>query len=334
MDDTVARELHRECVLMLRHLMANGRKVPPGVVAKVAALGDAGDDAAALRTLAGIHGELAGMAAPATPRSLRTLESEAQPKSVLRFLGPVRLARQLASTAFFFLAAITAIEVLVGHNTRNLFHFDDSPGWVDLLFLAACAGLGATFAALFRVHCELASSSYRSDTEATYWSQIILGIVAGLVLAEFLTEAARPAHSMSRPVLAVIGGFSGVVVNSILNRLVESVEQLFGGSRDKVSDEIEQRSRERSAQAVAETRLQLAGELFRIQRQLDAHVPTATVRRALSELIDSLLPTGPFGAEDISWTPSQPAPAAGAATANPQVPVKEQASRGGENVSA
>ncbi len=291
MDEVVAKQIHSECAVMLRFLMANGRRVPPSVVAKVAA-GDFADEVD-LRSLTRIHDELAELAAPATPRSLLGLEQEQARKSLLKFLGPVRLARHLAIIALLLLAAVTAIEVTHGKSgeTGELLDFSTNPSdWVHLAILAILAALGATFAGLFRLHRELAKSSYDPTTESVYWSQIVLGVVAGLLLSEFLTTAAE--HPVSRPLLALIGGFSGVVVNTILNRLVESVEQLFGGSREKTADETEEQTRRRCAEAVTQARLEMAIELFQIQRQLDTGVPHAVVGHAIAGLLDSLLPLG------------------------------------------
>lgn len=305
MDEVVAKQLRSECALMLRYLMANGRRVPPNIVTKVAAKDTA--DASDLRSLTRIHDELAELAAPATPRSLIGLEEERTRKSFLKFLGPVRLARQLALFAFFLLAVVTTIEIREGGEHEGLLYFTEvTMDWVHLVILAVLAGLGATFAAMFRLHRELAKSSYDPDTESTYWSQIVLGVVAGLLLAEFITNA--DTHQVSRPLLALLGGFSGVLVNTILNRLVESVEQLFGGSREKAVDDMEEQTRRRCSEAVTQARLQIAIELFQIQRQLDTGVPHAVVGHSIAGLLDSLLPldAGSGDAKDLLYGPSQP----------------------------
>ncbi len=73
-----------------------------------------------------------------------------------------------------------------------------------------------------------------------YWVKLALGIIAGLLLAELIPVSQVPIDlangasetttqsTMQKPLIALVGGFSASILYTILNRLTETLENLFG----------------------------------------------------------------------------------------------------------
>jgi len=109
---SLRQHLQEECQAMARHAFASGLEVPASVARTLGALDTLGDTQPAqagcsenIERLVEAHGRLAGLIAPARPRTIRLLESESDKAGLLRFLGPVPLVRQLMLVAVFFLFA-------------------------------------------------------------------------------------------------------------------------------------------------------------------------------------------------------------------------------------
>ena len=290
-------ELHQECYVLVRHLLGRGVHVPAGMVARVAALAEQRPAAGAVSELARIHAQLADLARPASPRTIVILEQEAARPSTLRFLGPVPLIRQLTVAAVvclvLFIGAALSKEVTREPNAADLFSNSGIPLLVNVVFLGAAAGLGAVFAALFKVNRYLANWRYDPRYDYSYWVLVVLGVISGIVLSELLTEVTTKTSSSehtSRAVLALLGGFSAPAVHRILTRLVETVEELFRGSSRELIDQAAQAARVRSATALTEARLQLAGRLITLQQHLQPGADPATAAKEVTRILDSLVP--------------------------------------------
>jgi hypothetical protein len=103
----------------------------------------------------------------------------------------------------------------------------------------SAAAMGGCFHALFIAHTYIGRGTYDPRFESSYWMRIGLGIIAGLVLSQMIpigpeldsvsgeATQASAASVFSKPLLALLGGFSATLVYTILQRLVETVESLF-----------------------------------------------------------------------------------------------------------
>jgi hypothetical protein len=178
---------------------------------------------------------------------------------------------------------------------------EDSQGWPLLaneLFWMAAAGIGASFALLRQVNDFIVARTYDPKYEPTYWIKFLLGVMAGFILAALLpgmfggssTNPGSGPAALAVPTLAMLGGFSASAVFRILTKLVESVENVF---RDSPRDEAVQREKAAQTKAGEElsaTRMNVAGQLVRLQQQLATGADSAALSAALGGILHSLVP--------------------------------------------
>ncbi|HEX8002654.1 MAG TPA: hypothetical protein VF519_08155 [Mycobacteriales bacterium] len=269
-EDTLAEDVR----LMLDHALATGRPVHPSWL-EAARLDPSAPDA--VRRLGRAHDGLAALVAPATPRTLRYLAAANG--------GPRRrlpLLRWLAVLSMAFLVGFVALALDsdVGSKAAD---FETGSGHellVNMLFQLCAAGLGATFAALFAVNTKLRDHSLDPRDEFATWVRIVLGLVAGLVLAQ-LAPVDDGGRTFGRPMLALLGGFSVDVVSQTLRRLVDLASSIVA----PVAETGE------AARAAADARdLQLkvgvAQRLVRVRATLDGSA-AAEVDALIAELAPS-----------------------------------------------
>jgi len=304
-----------ECEAMIDHALAEGKKLPPGLLASLKKFklyqdytenGTVSDGSRNVngshpfleysrrQTLGGmahrsaqaeeihipsqedminqlsmVHEDLTAAVYPAQPSSIVLLEE--QKKSAFRFLGPIPLIQRMTFVAIIalltFLGLFMFEEVDARSVNGNILDYQDPMKFMlNQLFILAIAAAGASFYALFEAYKYISNASFDAKYESMYWIRFILGIVSGVILAQFIfidptvyggdaSEVANPAQSLGgfityKPILAFLGGFSARVVHKILTSLIESLETFISGSaRDMV------RAREEAAKLQMEERL-------------------------------------------------------------------------------
>jgi hypothetical protein len=248
---------------MARYAFSAGLKVPAEVLQSLQVLeelkGESGTAVPSLVEIAGLHAQLSAVVAPCLPRTIYLLHHDGAQKSWLSMLGPLPTVRRLMITALFFTLVFVLIS-LSGHINvvtmgLDIYRMDGLVLLTVLVFLMSAAGMGATFNALFTAHSCIASGTYDPRFESSFWSQIGLGVIAGLVISQIvplgqeslqipildqtydveqIVEKTRGSKGLaeagaiiSKPVLALVGGFSSTMVYTVLQRLVTTLESLF-----------------------------------------------------------------------------------------------------------
>jgi hypothetical protein len=195
---------------------------------------------------------------------------------------------------------------------------------LNLLFVLSAAGLGAIFASLFKINGFISNGTYDPTFESSYWINVVLGLIAGLLLAELIPEAldtgeGGDSFNFARPVLALVGGFSATAVFRILRKLVDAVESVFRGSTEELLATQLESARTRLSLQQAEDRIRLSTKLVDLQKALGAGADTTVLGQGLDSLLNELLP---FGGVTPAPTadPAGPAPAdtSGPETSPPQ----------------
>jgi hypothetical protein len=297
---------------MASYALASGLRVPTSVLQSLEALGSAdsagqglaglaastagnGDVAASaenVRRLVQAHDQLAQIVAPATPRTLLLLQSEARHASFWSFLGPVRLIRQMVvvGTISLLVFVFTALSPEVNTTSGDIFRSSGISLLVNEVFLLAAAGVGAAFAALFSANRYISNGTYDPKYESSYWIRFILGLIAGMVLA-VLVPVDAGSKSFTRPLLALLGGFSASVVYRILQRLVDTLESLVQGDSRDIAAAREHVLRAQVEEQRMQERLRLSSSLLDLREKLvsEAGVSDATKAR-LASLITDLAP--------------------------------------------
>src|ERR671914_1365021 len=285
---------------MLRYALASGIAVPAAIfeVVERAERRRAQDDpkppsADEMRRLVHAHAELVRIVAPATPRTILLL-SEGR-RSRLAMLGPVRLVRQM------LVAVLIMLVVFVGLSTTS--YVNETSGdiltstglslFVNELFFLAAGGLGAAFSALFTAYRYIADGTYDPKYESTYWLRFILGLMAGLLLPA-LIPIDDSSHMLTRPLLALLGGFSAAVLYRILERLVGAVESLVRADSRELRVARRDADIARSAEKSSLDRLGLVGELRRLETQARAGDEPQGLADELGRVVGTLLPGAPL----------------------------------------
>src|SRR5918992_5826759 len=283
---------------MLRYALASGIAVPAAIfeVVERAERRRAQDDAKPpsadeMRRLVHAHAELVRIVAPATPRTILLL-SEGR-RSRLAMLGPVRLVRQM------LVAVLIMLVVFVGLSTTS--YVNETSGdiltstglslFVNELFFLAAGGLGAAFSALFTAYRYIADGTYDPKYESSYWLRFILGLMAGLLLPALIPLGdGGDSEALTRPLLALLGGFSASVLYRILERLVGAVESLVRADSRELRVARRDADIARAAEKSSLDRLGLVGELRRLEMQARAGGEPQALADELGKMVGTLLP--------------------------------------------
>jgi hypothetical protein len=239
------RHIALECDAMVRYALGNGLKLPPSLQQSLDLFEKVVEDAdqsVPLAYLASLHGQLADVVAPATPRTIYLLHIDKSRNSWASILGPLSSIRRLVLGAALFtmVFVLSSLSDSISHQnlSKDIYSLDGLASLEILIFLMSAAAMGGCFHALFIAHKYIEQGTYDPRFESSYWMRIGLGIIAGLVLSQMIPigpgpetgDAAAPVSSASvfgKPLLALLGGFSATLVYTILQRLVETVESLF-----------------------------------------------------------------------------------------------------------
>lgn len=161
---------------------------------------------------------------------------------------------------------------------------------LNLLFLLACAGLGASFSALFQANNYIASMNYDPRYDSSYWSKILLGLIAGLILVELLPTDIYQEGSMKtfgKPALAILGGFSATLVHRVLQRLVDTLESLVKGDPNSTRQAIEATARAKLSEEKAKWYMEAIAKIMNFQTQLDNSLTAEEIKKQLNEFANT-----------------------------------------------
>jgi F0F1-type ATP synthase membrane subunit c/vacuolar-type H+-ATPase subunit K len=180
------------------------------------------------------HNILCKNIAPATPKSIvytKKLNTESNGKSIFQKLP---LLRNLILLAVLFLIAYvaTGMSPLVNNDSldKGIMSNNGLPLLLNIIYLGSVAGLGVLFYLLKEVTVSLKNSSLIPENAIAYLSQIILGIMAGIIMSEiisFYTTNPKQINLFNKSVLALVGGFSSDAIFSILQGIIAKIKNIF-----------------------------------------------------------------------------------------------------------
>ncbi len=174
------------------------------------------------------HDLLSNAIKPATPRTVLLLDPVFADKSAFAWLSPVPLLRRLMIVAFLSLVGFIGIALspYVSATGGNIFNSDGVPLFVNLMFFVFSAALGASFSALFQANNYIVVGVFDPKFEPSYWIRLLVGVMAGLILASLIPLDPHALNGLGKPTLSLLGGFSASLVYRILNLLVDTVEDM------------------------------------------------------------------------------------------------------------
>lgn len=246
---TLTQRIALECDAMARHAMGTGTVIPDPLMQSLDLVETAvSSGGVPLATLGAIHTQLAKVVAPASPRTIYLLQIDRARNGWTSCLGPLPAIRRLVvgATLFTLMFVLTSLSdaVSVKNLASDIYSMNGLESLLVLAFLMSAAAMGGCFHALFTAHSYIGAGTYDPHFESSYWIRIGLGVIAGLVLSQMIpigpevdqttgaVTSGSAAATFSKPLLALLGGFSATLVYTILQRLVDTVESLFRQKAD------------------------------------------------------------------------------------------------------
>lgn len=306
------RQIYQECRAMAEYALAKGKPFPASAIQTIEAFEAvelaAGEETEAkpapqgtdldIAELVAAHDLLARLIEPVTPQVVLLLDKEHYSHTLLKFLGPISLVRQL------MLAAILSLVVFIGmiatpyidasSMAEDVLSATDIEQFARLVFYMGAAGLGASFAALYKANNYISQGTYDPCHESSYWIRFSLGIIAGLLLAVLISQKAIQNNEMlspgiMRPLLAILGGFSADLVYTFLNRMVETFKSLFSGSTQDIINAKSEEAKTKLATLETEGRMNLAKDLMQMQQKLATETDPEQIKQQLNAVLQNLM---------------------------------------------
>ncbi|MFD2567008.1 hypothetical protein [Pseudotenacibaculum haliotis] len=194
------------------------------------------------------HNLLCKNVAPATPKSIEYTKKMHQEGSGKSVFNKVPLTRNLIIIALVFIAMFVGTAFSKDVNNSSLdAGILSSDGWPLLLnlgFLSSVAGLGVIFFLLKDVSTSIKRGTLVPEDSISYISQILLGIIAGLLMSEVLSVYLKNSNDINlfnKSILALIGGFSSDAIFSILQGVITRVKDIFIPSNSQQNNSIPNR---------------------------------------------------------------------------------------------
>lgn len=277
-----------ECEAMAKHAAASGLKIPGTLIGL---LEDASQEQTAqdIGQVSAAHAYLSKAVAPATPRSILFMAGGSRKKGVWSLLGPVPLTRGLMIAAFLSLAALVVLSLSKDvDGTIDWEHEEGVNLLLKELFLLSAAGLGASFSALFQANYFIVKGTFDPKYDSSYWSRFALGLISGMILA-MLIPMDDGGKSFSKPILAMLGGFSVTVVYRILTRLTAAVESLVQGDDKDIVEARTEKIKGEAAEEVSRSRIKLAKGLMGLKNKLISAKAGEDAAGAIDGMLQKLL---------------------------------------------
>lgn len=240
--DQVRETFIQQCTTMVTFAVENGIKLEEDALKKFDQIFLKSQESnISLDELISFHNYLVGVIHPVTPQNLKARKQEIFGKTWFSRIGLVKKLILFSTCCLIGLLFLSLSENVNGDPKNfNLFANSGVSLLLNELFLVVSAGLGASFAALFKANKFVEQGIYDPAYETSYWIKVILGLVAGTILAmlvpieeiEKIAEGSGQTHlsslnGLGKPLLAIAGGFSANLVYKALLKIVQFLESML-----------------------------------------------------------------------------------------------------------
>ena len=295
-------QILQECVTMTSFALETGRTVAPSIMQAIeATLSDQQEPDIKLissHQLLVAHNQLVRLIAPAKPTTLPEAPKYVETFWIFPRLRKPSLVNQLMCVALGFLLVFILTSLSPEVNEENIqldfANLNGIPLLINELFVLSAAGLGASFAALFKVNSFITKYTFDSKHTTSYWIQLMLGIIAGLFISQLfdIDLTAGNVDFLSRPVLALLGGFSTTVVYRLLKQLLAALESLVKGDAEDLLETHRQLLQHDAQQVIQENRLKIIAELVTLKEKLAHSNDGDQFHKALDDVVAKFLEAG------------------------------------------
>ena len=224
--DEVIKELSNEINSMLSFAVFNGITVNTEINSLI--------QNSNVDDLINAHNLLCKNVAPATPKSIKYTKELNQNSNGKTIFNKLPLLRNLILLALFFLIAYIATGMTTQVNNDSLDKGMMNNSGISLLlnivYLGSVAGLGVLFYLLKDVSESLRKGTLIPENAISYLSQILLGVIAGIIMSEiiaFYTNDPKEISLFNKSILALVGGFSSDAIFSILQGIINKIKSIF-----------------------------------------------------------------------------------------------------------
>lgn len=281
---------YRECEAMLSHYLARGfgpncedaEEIANRSVILEGGIGNL--EGVGRDELIDLHTLLAKAIAPALPRSIELLHWDAH-KSSWNWLAPVAQIRTLIwiSFGFFFVLFWTVNQKdLASSYELGLLDPKNANVHLTTFFYISLSGLGACFSVLYDARKYVIDGTFDPRVGSNYPIRIILGVMSGVILAQLLfgevsvaadgtTTAGGEGRNIGKPIMALLGGFSGQFVYKGLQKLVDSLSLVFSASPKEEAEIREKELRAEFEEKALKERAERSAEEIRLAAELNAN---------------------------------------------------------------
>lgn len=297
--DPFCDALH-ECVAMYEHVRDSDKAVPPELVENLRHRLKEAEEGTQIDVvnMMEIHNRFSDMIKPARPYSVAYIYDQKGQMRKLRFLGPIPIIRRMVVVSVIALIVFVLAKSLAA--TSSLTWLTDNKQFLDAITLMSAAAVGACFSNLFRAYKYVSASMFDPKLDMTYWIRLILGVTAGYILAEVLSDfiigspvgngsGSAQVSGLTKPLLAILGGFSASAVYAILERLVQAVESIVRGDVTAMVQSREAEIRSRLEREMTQRRVNMAKEMMEARARLKETGDTGAIDAELDKLIKNAL---------------------------------------------
>lgn len=244
----IRHRLVQENLAMIKYLASEGKSIPK-LAEKILDSEDENlnDDCLTGNEILLLHKQLSNKIQPAKPKTILLLYMESKKGKWHNFLGPVSLVRSLMATTLFSLIVFIGVglspQVDAQHLSEGILKNSGISLLLNIIFILSAATLGGCFSGLFQINKFINNGTYDPKYESSYWIRLLLGLIAGLMLAVIIPVSANiefgdgKSTQLTIPLLAMLGGFSATLAYRILTRIVWAVESLFVGKQDDIAEQ-------------------------------------------------------------------------------------------------
>jgi hypothetical protein len=301
------KQIYLESKAMAKYAMAKGKSVPVSVITSIETFDNqsfASNEKNHLPQrmdiigLVDAHQALARIIDPASPQTILLLDQEQKSGSIFKSLGPVSLVRELMLAAiismFIFVALISSPLIDSDKMAEDVLKANGMEQLARLLFYIGAAGLGASFAALYKANSYITNGTFDPGYHSSYWIRFSLGIIAGLLLAVLISENSIEtegilSRGVIRPLLAILGGFSADLLYAFLIRIVDTFKSLFESSTKNILDAKAIEAKAKLAGLEAERRIKLSQSLIQMQQQIGQETNPEQIKQQLNNILENLI---------------------------------------------
>lgn len=304
-------QLYMESRAMAEYALSKGKTVPAAVIKAITIFepefevdedkknGDETkktEEKLDITPLVKAHEKLSSIVTPASPQTILLLDLEQEAPSIWKFLGPVALVRQMSLVTILSIIGFIFIVLFPEVNTSGgkILEQNGVPLLMNLAFFIVSASMGACFTSLYRANQYITSGTFDPTYQASYWIRYLLGIISGLILATVISDKALLGiefleQGILRPLLAILGGFSADLVYTFLNRIIETVRQLFQGSTDNLIKQKAQEAQIKAAAQIDQARMSMVSDLMKVQQELGMESTPEELRTRMNEIMNKMM---------------------------------------------